>query len=111
VKPRIGENKFGSESVTYMGMGTSKKWDRLESYGPKFVENIVQAIARDILCSAMQTLSHCFLVVHVHDELIIECSRDVSLEVICKQMSRTPPWAEGLNLRANGYECEFYKKD
>jgi DNA polymerase len=111
VKPRIGENKFGSESVTYMGMGTSKKWDRLESYGPKFVENIVQAIARDILCSAMQTLSHCFLVAHVHDELIIECSRDVSLEVICKQMSRTPPWAEGLNLRADGYECEFYKKD
>jgi DNA polymerase len=75
------------------------------------VENIVQAIARDILCSAMQTLSHCFLVAHVHDELIIECSRDVSLEVICKQMSRTPPWAEGLNLRADGYECEFYKKD
>jgi DNA polymerase len=111
VKPRIGENKFGSESVTYMGVGASKKWERIESYGPKFVENIVQAIARDILCYAMQTLSHCFLVAHVHDELIIECSRDVSLEVICKQMSRTPPWAEGLNLRADGYECEFYKKD
>lgn len=111
VKPRIGENIFGGESVTYMGIGLNKKWERLESYGPKFVENIVQAISRDILCYAMRTLSYCNIVGHVHDELIIECSRDVSLNEICEQMSRTPPWATGLLLRADGYECEFYKKD
>ncbi len=110
VKPRIGENIFGSESVTYMGIGMDKKWERLESYGPKFVENIVQAISRDILCFAMRTLSYCDIVGHVHDELIIECSRDVSLNAICDQMSRTPIWATGLLLRADGYECEFYKK-
>lgn len=134
VKPRIGENIFGGESVTYMGIGMNKKWERLESYGPKFVENIVQAISRDILCYAMRTLSYCNIVGHVHDELIIECSlsplvggvlaadfvataptscrrRDVSRNAICEQMSRTPSWAEGLLLRADGYECEFYKKD
>lgn len=141
VKPRIGENIFGGESVTYMGIGLNKKWERLESYGPKFVENIVQAISRDILCYAMRTLSYCNIVGHVHDELIIECSlsplvggilaadfvataptscrrRDVSLNAICDQMSRTPQWAHyasqnatGLLLRADGYECEFYKKD
>lgn len=111
VKPRIGENKFGEESVTYEGIGATKKWERLESYGPKFVENIVQGTARDILCYAMQTLRHCAIVGHVHDELIIECSKDVSVEAICQQMGRTPPWAEGLVLRADGYECEFYQKD
>lgn len=111
VKPRIEENKFGGESVTYEGIGATKKWERLESYGPKFVENIVQGTARDILCYAMQTLRHCAIVGHVHDELIIECSRDVSVETICQQMGRTPPWAEGLILRADGYECEFYQKD
>ncbi len=110
-KPRIGENIFGGESVTYMGIGMNKKWERLESYGPKFVENIVQAISRDILCYAMRTLSYCNIVGHVHDELIIECSRDVSLNAICEQMGRTPTWADGLLLRADGYECEFYKKD
>ena len=110
IKPRIGENIFGGESVTYMGIGL-KKWERLESYGPKFVENIVQAISRDILCFAMKTLSYCSIVGHVHDELIIECSHDVSLNTICEQMGRTPPWAEGLLLRADGYECAFYKKD
>lgn len=111
VKPRIGENKFGGESVTYEGIGVAKKWERLESYGPKFVENIVQGTARDILCYAMQTLRHCAIVGHVHDELIIECSKEVSVDAICKQMGRTPPWAEGLILRADGYECEFYQKD
>lgn len=111
VKPQIGENQFGGESVTYEGIGTTKKWERLESYGPKFVENIVQGTARDILCYAMQTLRHCAIVGHVHDELIIECDKDVSADAVCEQMGRTPPWAEGLLLRADGYECDFYKKD
>ena len=111
VKPRIGENRFGGESVTYEGVGAAKKWERIESYGPKFVENIVQAISRDILCYAMRTLSHCRICAHVHDELIIECQKDASLDAICEQMGRTPPWAEGLVLRADGYETQFYKKD
>lgn len=111
VKPRIGENKFGGESVTYEGIRATKNWKRLESYGPKFVENIVQGTARDILCYAMQTLRHCAIVGHVHDELIIECDKDVSADAVCEQMGRTPPWAEGLLLRADGYECDFYKKD
>lgn len=111
VKPKIGENRFGGESVTYEGIGSTKKWERIESYGPKFVENIVQAISRDILCSAMKTLSHCSIVGHVHDELIIECGKDVSLKAICDQMGRTPEWVPGLLLRADGYETEFYKKD
>lgn len=111
VKPKIGINQFGSESVTYEGVGATKKWERLESYGPKFVENIVQAISRDILCYAMQKLSYCFIVGHVHDEMIIECSKEMSLEKVCEQMGETPPWIKGLLLRADGYECEFYKKD
>jgi len=111
VKPCMGENQFGGEAVTYMGTGSTKKWERLESYGPKFVENIVQAISRDILCYAMRTLSHCAIVAHVHDELIIEADRSMSLKAVCKQMGRTPPWAEGLVLRADGYECDFYMKD
>ena len=111
VKPRMGENRFGGESVTYEGVGATKKWERIESYGPKFVENIVQAISRDILAYAMRTLSHCFICGHVHDELIIECSKDVSVDAICEQMGRTPPWIKGLLLRADGYETEFYKKD
>lgn len=111
VRPRIGENRFGGESVTYEGTGSTKKWERIESYGPKFVENIVQAISRDILFYAIRSLSHCFIVGHVHDELIIECSKDVSLNVVCEQMGRTPSWLEGLLLRADGYECDFYKKE
>lgn len=111
VKPKMGTNKFGGDSVTYEGVGSTKKWERIESYGPKFVENIVQAISRDILMYAMRTLSHCFIVGHVHDELIIECSMDVSLDAVCEQMGRTPPWIKGLNLRADGYETMFYKKD
>lgn len=111
VKPRIGENQFGGESVTYMGVGGTKKWERLESYGPKFVENIVQAVSRDILCYAMRTLRNCSIVAHVHDEIIIEADRRMSLPAVCEQMGRTPPWAKGLLLRADGYECSFYQKD
>jgi len=111
VKPRMGENRFGGEAVTYEGVGGTKKWERIESYGPKFVENIVQAISRDILAHSMRTLSHCFICGHVHDELIIECSMGVSLDAICEQMGKTPAWIPGLLLRADGYECSFYKKD
>jgi DNA polymerase len=111
VKPRIGTNKFGGECITYEGIGPAKKWDRLDSYGPKFVENIVQATSRDILCYAMKTLRCCRIVMHVHDELIIEADPSVSLDAICKQMGRTPPWTPGLILRADGYTTPFYKKD
>lgn len=111
IKPKIGENKFGGESVTYEGIGGTKKWERLESYGPKFVENIVQAVSRDILMNSIRTLSHCFIVGHVHDELIIECNKDVDLKALCDQMGRTPAWMPDLLLRADGYETKFYKKD
>ena len=111
VKPRIGENQFGNPAATYMGLSAARQWDRLESYGPKFVENIVQAISRDVLCYAMQTLRCCSIVAHVHDELIIEVDPRMSLEAVCKQMGRTPPWAPGLQLRADGYATDFYKKD
>ena len=110
-KPYIGKNKFGGESVTYMGINAQKKWGRLESYGPKFVENCVQGIARDLLMYSMQTLSQYFIVGHIHDEMIIECPKDTKLDEICQQMARTPDWAKGLLLRADGYECSFYKKD
>ena len=111
VKPRIGENKFGGESITYMGLDLSKKWARIESYGPKLVENITQAISRDILCYVMQTLRNMEIVAHVHDEIIIECDERTSLSAVCEQMARTPPWAEGLLLHADGFECAFYQKD
>ena len=111
VKPRMGENRFGGESVTYEGVGSTKKWERIESYGPKFVENIVQAISRDILMYAMKTLKCCSIVAHVHDEIIIEADPRMSLNAVCEQMGRTPQWAEGLILRADGYVCDFYKKD
>lgn len=111
VKPRIGMNQFGGESVTYEGIGATKKWERLESYGPKFVENIVQATARDILCYAMKTLRHCSIVMHIHDEVVIEADPRVSLDALCEQMGRTPPWAEGLILTASGYTSPYYKKD
>ena len=111
VKPRIGTNQFGGESVTYEGVGSTKKWERIESYGPKFVENIVQAISRDILCNAMKTLRHCYIVGHVHDELIIECSPGVDLKAVCEQMGRSPDWMPDILLRADGYETMFYKKD
>lgn len=111
VKPRIGVNQFGGESVTYEGIGVTKKWERLESYGPKFCENITQAIARDLLVYAMQTLRNSDIVAHVHDEVIIECRKDMSLDDVCKMMAKTPAWADGLLLRADGYECQFYQKD
>ena len=111
VKPRLGQNRFGGESVTYEGTGNTKRWERLESYGPKFVENIVQATARDILCYAMNTLRCCDIVMHIHDEVVIEADRRMSLDAVCEQMGRTPPWAKGLLLRADGYETDFYKKD
>lgn len=111
VKPRIGENKFGGSCITYEGVGSTKKWERLDSYGPKFVENIVQATARDILCYAMQTLRRCSIVMHIHDEIVIEADPHMSLSSVCEQMGRTPPWAKGLQLRADGYETDFYKKD
>ena len=110
-KPKVVENMFGGESVTYEGVGSTKKWERLESYGPKFVENIVQAISRDILTNAIRTLSHCFIVGHVHDELIIECSNRTDLNTICDQMGKSPAWMPDILLRADGYEAEFYKKD
>ena len=111
VKPKIGTNKFGGDCITCEGVGGTKKWERLDSYGPKFVENIVQATARDILCYAMKTLRCCNIVMHIHDEVVIEADRRMSLQAVCKQMGRTPPWAKGLQLRADGYETEFYKKD
>ena len=111
VKPRIGENRFGGESVTYEGIGATKKWERIESYGPKFVENIVQAISRDLLCCAMRNLSDCRIVGHVHDELIIETSPDQSVESICSKMSQSPPWMSDILLRGDGYECKYYQKD
>lgn len=111
VKPKIGTNKFGGDCITYEGVGGTKKWERLDSYGPKFVENIVQATARDILCYAMNTLRCCSIVMHIHDEVVIEAAPQMSLQAVCDQMDRTPPWAKGLQLRADGYETDFYKKD
>ena len=111
VKPKMGQNKFGGDSITYEGVGSTKKWERLESYGPKFVENIVQALSRDLLMNAMKTLSHCFICGHVHDELIIECKEEVSLEELCKQMARVPDWMPGILLRADGYITPWYRKD
>ncbi len=111
VKPRIGENKFGGSCITYEGVGGTKKWEWLDSYGPKFVENIVQATARDILCYAMKTLRCCSIVMHIHDEVVIEADTHMSLDAVCQQMGRTPSWAKGLLLRADGYETNFYKKD
>ncbi len=111
VKPRMGENKFGGEAVTYEGVGGTKKWERIESYGPKFVENIVQGISRDILCHAMKSLKDYYIVAHVHDEIIIEANIDASLSQVCEEMAKTPSWAKGLLLGADGFECLFYQKD
>ena len=111
VKPKVGMNRFGGECITYEGVGGTKKWERLESYGPKFVENIVQATSRDILCNSMKTLRHCDICMHIHDELVIEADPRVSLDALCEQMGRVPAWADGLVLRADGYVCDFYKKD
>lgn len=111
IKPKIEINKFGGESVTYEGIGVAKKWERIESYGPKFVENIVQAISRDILIYTLQNLSDYNIVAHVHDEIIIEAPENTKLEDICGTMSQAPYWAKGLILTADGYTCDFYMKD
>lgn len=111
VKPKLGTNKFGGTCITYEGIGPTKKWERLDSYGPKFVENIVQATSRDILLYAMRTLRNCSIVMHIHDEVVIEADPRMSLDAVCEQMGRTPPWAKGLLLRADGYATPFYKKD
>lgn len=113
VRPHVEPNAFGNDSVTYMGVGATKKWERIESYGPKFVENIVQAISRDILCHAMCRVEDAGypIVMHVHDEIVVEAPLDKSVAEICRLMGETPPWASGLLLRADGYECPFYRKD
>ena len=110
-RPHFTENRFGQTAIAYMGVGNAKRWEEIETFGGKLTENIIQAIARDILCYAMQTLSKYSIVAHVHDEIIIECPKDTLVSEICSLMSRTPKWAEGLVLRADGYECEYYKKD
>jgi len=113
VKPKIGLNRFGRDAVTYEGIGNTKKWERIETYGPKLVENIVQAISRDILCDAMRRLDDAGLsiVMHVHDEVVIEADDGVLLDEVCQIMSVTPHWAKGLILRADGFRCPFYQKD
>lgn len=111
VKPRIGQNQFGSDCINYEGVGGTKKWERIESYGPKLTENIVQATSRDILCLAMQNLMDFPIVMHIHDEVVIEAEQATPVESICRLMGQTPSWAKGLLLRADGYETDFYKKD
>ena len=111
IKPKIGENKFGGESVTYEGIGATKKWERLESYGPKFVENVVQAVSRDLLVNAMKNLPGFLICGHVHDELIIECPESVSLDEVCAAMAHNPSWMPDILLRADGYITDFYMKD
>ena len=111
VKPRIEGNQYGGESITYMGNDASKKWSRIESYGPKIVENITQAVSRDVLAHAMKNLAQYAIVGHVHDELIIECPPENSLEQVCEIMGQAPPWLPGIDLRADGYCCGYYRKD
>ena len=111
VKPRICENQFGGEGISYYGLTAQKKFERIETYGPKLVENITQAISRDILAHAMQALRSEKIVGHVHDEIILEAEKDASVQDICEQMGRTPAWISGLVLRADGYECNYYRKD
>ena len=111
VKPKIGENQFGGECITYEGVGGTKKWERLETYGPKLVENIVQATARDVLAFAMKNLRDCQIVMHIHDEVVIDAPPELTLQTVCDRMGTTPPWMPGLLLRADGYETDFYKKD
>lgn len=111
VKPRMERNRFGGESITYEGVGMGKRWERQETYGAKLVENIVQAISRDILCEALKTFKHSDIVMHIHDEIVIEADPRMSIEAVCKQMSQTPDWAKGLNLDADGFTCLFYQKD
>jgi len=114
IKPRIEINKFGREGITYEGIGVGKHWCRIDTYGPKLVENIVQATARDLLAAAMLSVDRAGyqIVMHVHDEIIVEAPTEQgSIEELCDLMSIAPSWAEGLPLRADGYECEYYRKD
>ena len=111
VQPAIGENRFGGQAITFMGLTMAKKWERVETFGAKIAENLTQAVARDILCYAMQNLKDRFICGHVHDEMIIEAPKGTSLQEICDIMGQTPPWAKGLPLRADGYVTPFYKKD
>ena len=110
-EPRPGRNRFGGESVMYRGLNAAKKWDLIESWGPKFVENIVQGISRDLLCAAMLRLGNRRIVAHVHDEVIIEADPGDTVEEVCRIMGECPAWADGLILRADGYLCEQYRKD
>lgn len=110
LKPRLEENRFGGESITYFGTNAQKHWCRVESYGPKLVENITQAICRDLLAFAMRNLQDYRIVAHVHDEVILEVTKDTDLEHVCAIMSQSPPWLPGIELRADGFEAEFYKK-
>jgi len=111
VRPKIGLNRFGSDSITYEGIDGTKHWSRLETFGGKLTENIIQALSRDILCFAMQNLGNQYICAHIHDECVIECPTDTTVESICEIMGRTPEWADGLILRADGYESPFYKKE
>ncbi len=114
VKPRIGLNKFGREGLTYEGIGTARKWERIETYGPKIVENIVQAVSRDLLAEAMLRLDEAGykIAAHVHDEVICEVPiGEGSVEEMCAIMAESPKWVKGLPLKADGYECNFYMKD
>lgn len=113
VKPRLAVNKFGREGLTYEGISENKKWGRIETYGPKLVENIVQGTARDLLAEAMLRVERKGypIVMHCHDEIIAEVPEGMgSVEEMCEVMAVRPSWAEGLPLRADGYECPFYQK-
>mgnify|MGYP002657117738 CR=1 FL=1 len=94
-----------------MGVGATKKWERIESYGPKFVENIIQAVSRDILCQAMKNLQGRYICGHVHDELIIECPVDTPVSEITEAMAEKPDWMPGLDMRADADEAGYYKKE
>lgn len=114
VKPRMGVNKYGRDGLTYEGVGENKKWERMDTYGPKLVENIVQGTSRDILAEAMMRLNKAgfSIVFHVHDEAVLEVPEGKSsVEEVCRIMAEPPSWVHGLPLRADGYECQFYKKD
>lgn len=111
VKPRLGINSFGTTSITYEGIGNDRKWSRLETFGGKLTENIIQATARDVLMNSIRTLQHCRITAHVHDEIILEAPEETSLEEICMQMAKPPEWMPDILLRADGFVTDFYKKD
>ena len=114
IKPRIGTNRFGGDSITYMGINSAKKWDRLETFGCKLTENIVQGTARDLLANALINAANAGYdtVFHVHDEIICEVPNGYgSVDELCRLMCIKPEWADGLPLNADGFECEYYKKE